>query len=205
MTAFDLAISAAAVSGPLMVLGGVIGILRRTISLERQPGGDGGFKFEFQGLKLSTDIPVIALFTVGLLFCGIALHYGQPQTITVQVHGRLEGEFADDASIWVAMPLEKVETQTDGRSIDYVIYRTLDPDNLTLEICMPGESCIRRHARVTKEAAGPGSFISGSVNRRSVDLNVITLTGGRPKPPVNPANIDQSEVKAQAADQIDNS
>jgi hypothetical protein len=200
MTAFEFAICTAAVCGPLLVIGGVLGILRRTISLTRQPGGDGGFRVEFQGLKLTTDMPVIALFTIGLLFCFVALHYGQPQTITVRVHGHLDGEFAEDASIWVAMPLDKVETQTDGRSIDHVIYRALDPDNLTLEICMPKEGCTRRGARVIKDTPG----FSG-LKPRTVNLDVIHLAGGAPKPTVNPANIDPPAPSLHSVDQSDNS
>ncbi|HEY7066314.1 MAG TPA: hypothetical protein VII06_32880 [Chloroflexota bacterium] len=191
MTAFDVAILMGALCGFSMVAGSLVLLARQTITLthRRDNGGRGpGISVNFQGLKdfsLNTDYPAVALFVIGLLFVVCAIWASRPEQIGVQFRAQLDGDDPWDASVYVAIPLTKVETESDGRSIDFTVYHNAEPVILTAMICVPTVGCQDVAGRVTRTLP-----LAGSDTGRSVDLKLLHLPAAKTKPEVNPANIE---------------
>jgi hypothetical protein len=170
MGTFDLVILLGAVCGALMVSGGLLLLLRGTISLKRGAGGEGrpaGFSVEFQGFKLSTDYPALALFAIGLLFVGGAAWLVQPPDIVaLDVTGRLETDDSTGVEVVIRSLRWDIDVD-DGGVIDSTVHPHLR--KLQLEIKAPSHKPepIRKtiHPRA---AAGNGSALV-------VDLGVIPL------------------------------
>jgi hypothetical protein len=121
MDTTDVLIVMTAVGGLTLTIGGLILLMRGAVSLTRCPDSDGaarGLDFQFQGLKLTTDYPAIAIFALGLIFFGLALWSESQRTDSITITGRLENILPRDATVYAAVPLIPVMSKSDG-TIDY--------------------------------------------------------------------------------------
>lgn len=126
MDTTDTLIVMTAMGGMTLIIGGLILLLRGAVSLTRCPESDGvarGLDFQFQGLKLTTDYPAIAIFALGLLFFGLASWRESQQTEIITITGRLENT-PQGATVYAAVPLIPVMSKSNG-TIDYQL--SIDP------------------------------------------------------------------------------
>jgi hypothetical protein len=167
---FDLVILLGATCGALMVSGGLLLLMRGAISLKREPGGEGGhpgLSVEFQGLKLNTDYPALALFLIGLLFVGGAAWLVQPpEIVPLDVTGQIETNDPTGVEVVIRSLRWDIDVD-DGGVIDSTVHPHLR--KLQLEINAPSHKPepIRKTIN-PRLSAGNGSSLV-------VDLGVISL------------------------------
>ena len=92
MSVFDAVVLIAAVCGLAMVVGGIFLLARGAITLATTPKGD-ALSVEFRRqFKMTTQVPGIAFFLVGLIFVGIAIYFAEPPPV---IPVDLQGEVSD--------------------------------------------------------------------------------------------------------------
>jgi len=92
MTTYDLAIIGGTASGIIMVLGGIVLLYKGAIKLE-VASQDPSLTVEMfeKKLKLTTHVPALGLFVIGLLFVISAIYFAQTTTVkAIPVIGKAE-------------------------------------------------------------------------------------------------------------------
>jgi hypothetical protein len=153
MTTYDLAIFGGTACGIIMVSGGIVLLYKGAIKLE-VASQDPALTVEMfkEKLKLTTHVPALGLFVIGLLFVVSAIYFAQTTAVKeISIIGMAE---APEEEITVIVRSEWPVTAHQGR-VHAVIYPNLDV--LWVQVSAPGYKPVIQPFKDYKEVVDIGS------------------------------------------------
>lgn len=138
MSMFDVVVLLAALSGLVMVVGGIFLLARGAITLASTPQTN-ALSIEFRRqFRINTQVPGVAFFAVGLLFIVLALQFAKPpEVIPIEVDGEVS---AVDAAVTIMVSTRWPLPAFTGGQIHSKIYP--DVSTLVVEVSAPGHDPI---------------------------------------------------------------
>ena len=135
MNTFDYTVIAAALSGLIMVVGGIVLIYKGAMVLAATDSGS-ALTIEWKkNFRLSTQAPGIAFFIVGLIFSSLAIYAAKPNTIeSIKIEGEIV-KIAEPVTIRARSTTWTLDGGTNG-----IVKGRIHPhvEDIVLEISAPG-------------------------------------------------------------------
>lgn len=186
MTPFEIVAVLGALAGVLMVLGGILLFYKGALTLQATPQDAITLEWKKQ-FKISTQVPGIAFFLVGLLFVVVSLFYLKPPPIIpIEIEGQISGV---DQPVSLAITPAKWELQGDTTGkIQGKVYPDLSV--LLLVVNAPGYEPFTQSISVKEESrklAKVGTLqLTRKVNISDIKENLIDIPF--PAPPTTLPN-----------------
>lgn len=178
MTSFDIAASAGALCGLLMVIGGMILLYTGAVSLSKTSAEEAA-TLEFKRLfRLTTHYPALGLFIIGLAFITVSVILSRPADNQVTMTGSLTS--TPDT------PVDKLDPEFLTLSLESSLKPYFDPNTKTITIS--GDPTAMWQVVITYPGMIAQKPVQGN-GKRTISLGSIALVRVADKPPVNPANI----------------
>lgn len=187
MTTFDYAIVGSIACGLIMVCGGILLLYKGAISLEVASKDEALTLEIFENqFKLTTRIPALGLFVIGLIFIGISIYYTKdtaatPIQVTGKTHNINEEVTVNVRSLWVV--------PTQSGQVFHILRPNLDV--LWVEISAPGYEPLKIPfpKNRTREGINFGDVtLKQIVDRIDVKSeNIMTLPSAIISPPLSNA------------------
>jgi len=187
MTTFDYAIVGSIACGLIMVCGGILLLYKGAISLEVASKDEALTLDIFENqFKLTTRIPALGLFVIGLIFIGISIYFTKdtaatPIKVTGKTHNINEEVTVKVRSLWV-VPIQSGQ-----------VFHVLRPnlDVLWVEISAPGYEPLK--IPFAKNRTGEGINFGDVTLKQIVEKieakseNIMALPNGVVSPPLSNA------------------